>query len=260
MSTDLIQRPADDVAGHPGTPVRGQRLSRMIHVELRKMLDTRAGLWVVLATFGVTALAGGWLVIDGAQPNWRMFSSILQIAGMLLPVIALMSMTAEWTQRTALTTFTLSPRRGRVLTAKFTAALLLCAAAFLVMIGIVVLAMTVAGAVNGGQVAFDDFGTTLRALAIIAFAQVLMGMGFGALTGHTAFAIVLFFLAQTVIPLVTFQLLMEDSAWLNVLMTYDRLASDTPGADLPQTLVSLTVWVVLPFTVGIIRSLRREVK
>ena len=44
---------------------------------------------------------------------------------LLLPVIGVMAMTSEWTQRTALTTFTLSPRRVRVQLAKFVSAIVL---------------------------------------------------------------------------------------------------------------------------------------
>ena len=35
---------------------------------------------------------------------------------------------------------------------------------------------------------------------------------------------------------------------------------DAPLTDLPQTLTAIAVWVVLPTTIGVVRSLRREVK
>ena len=44
---------------------------------------------------------------------------------MLLPILGIMAATAEWTQRTGLVTFTLEPRRGRVVLAKALAALVL---------------------------------------------------------------------------------------------------------------------------------------
>ena len=56
-------------------------------------------------------------------------------------------MTSEWTQRTALTTFTLSPRRLGVIAAKFIAAIALsCAVMF------VVLLLTGGAAALGGLV------------------------------------------------------------------------------------------------------------
>ena len=36
----------------------------------------------------------------------------------ILPMIAMLSVTSEWSQRSGLTTFTLMPHRGRVITAK----------------------------------------------------------------------------------------------------------------------------------------------
>jgi hypothetical protein len=43
----------------------------------------------------------------------------------LLPIALMLTMTAEWSQRTALTTFTLEPRRGRVLAARIVVGLAL---------------------------------------------------------------------------------------------------------------------------------------
>ena len=48
--------------------------------------------------------------------------------------------------------------------------------------------------------------------------------------------------------------------WLDVFTAYARLSSDTPFTNLPQTLTAIAVWVVIPTTVGVVRSLRREVK
>src|SRR5690606_20720655 len=109
-------------------------------------------------------------------------------------------------------------------------------------------------------ISFAEFGPTVRAFAIMALAQSLMAMGFGALVGHSAFAIVLFFVAPSVVPMVGYQLFGENAAWFNVFETYGRLAGDNPWSDLGPTVVTLLIWVVVPFTVGIVRSLRREVK
>ena len=47
----------------------------------------------------------------------------------ILPIIAVLSVTSEWSQRTGLATFTLVPHRGRVLLAKAIAAVLVALAA-----------------------------------------------------------------------------------------------------------------------------------
>ena len=46
-------------------------------------------------------------------------------SGFLLPVLGIMLVTSEWSQRTAMVTFTLEPHRGRVVAAKLVAGLLL---------------------------------------------------------------------------------------------------------------------------------------
>ena len=43
----------------------------------------------------------------------------------LLPVLGILAITSEWSQRTGLVTFTLAPNRGRVLLAKVTATVIL---------------------------------------------------------------------------------------------------------------------------------------
>ena len=52
----------------------------------------------------------------------------------------------------------------------------------------------------------------------------------------------------------------SNAQWLDVFAAYDRLSSDAPLTDLPQTLTAIAIWVVLPTTIGVARSLRREVK
>ena len=49
----------------------------------------------------------------------------------LLPVLGVMSVTGEWTQRTAMVTFALVPSRGRVVAAKYVSALVIAVLASL---------------------------------------------------------------------------------------------------------------------------------
>ena len=42
--------------------------------------------------------------------------------GILLPVLGILLVTSEWSQRTAMVTFTLEPSRSRVIAAKFVVA------------------------------------------------------------------------------------------------------------------------------------------
>ena len=110
--------------GRPGVP-----FARTFQAELRKMVDTRAGRWMVI----VMAAAGppsSWpRSSSGVRPRTPRSAACCELStlplAMLLPVLGIMAATAEWTQRTGLVTFALEPRRGRVVLAKALAALAL---------------------------------------------------------------------------------------------------------------------------------------
>ncbi|RZI90313.1 MAG: ABC transporter permease, partial [Microbacterium sp.] len=91
-----------DVSQTPGVP-----LSRLVRVELRKMYDTKAGAWLLGVIGIVTTLAivlFGLLAKDGDKTfsNFAGFAATPQ--GFLLPVMAILLITQEWGQRTAMVT------------------------------------------------------------------------------------------------------------------------------------------------------------
>src|SRR5690606_37538154 len=120
MSTGTLPRtgPASNAAG------RAPSLARLVAVELRKSVDTRAGRWllVVIGLLGVAAVS--LLLVSGERADVTL-GSVLVIAqlpvALLLPVLGLLLVTSEFSQRSALTTFTLVPHRGRVIGAKLVA-------------------------------------------------------------------------------------------------------------------------------------------
>jgi ABC-2 type transport system permease protein len=109
-------------------------LGRLTHVELRKLVDTRAGAWL-LAVTALAAVATSLIELFFADGGDQTFSGFFEFglvpATYLLPVLGILSMTGEWSQRTALTTFTLVPARGRVIAAKLAAGVLVAIAATL---------------------------------------------------------------------------------------------------------------------------------
>src|SRR5690349_16905787 len=96
-------------------------MSRIVAVELRKMFDTRSGFWLMIG-MGVSALLATAAVVLWAPDSSITYDSFGAAIGipmtLLLPVMAILSVTSEWSQRSGLTTFTLVPRRGRVILAK----------------------------------------------------------------------------------------------------------------------------------------------
>ena len=98
--------------------------SRLVSVELRKMFDTRAGRWLLISIAAFTALVliiQLWVVLAQDQTvTFEDFAAGANIPmNILLPVLGVMSVTSEWSQRTAMVTFTLEPSRTRFLAAKF---------------------------------------------------------------------------------------------------------------------------------------------
>jgi ABC-2 type transport system permease protein len=106
--------------------------ARLTAVELRKATDTRAGFWLQIATAGITLAAVVILLIAGTAQDRALdnvLSLAVQPAAVLLPIVGILLVSSEWSQRTALITFALVPRRSRVLLAKVVAGLLLALAA-----------------------------------------------------------------------------------------------------------------------------------
>src|SRR5829696_4948115 len=101
--------------------VRPIPMTRLAKVELRKMFDTRAGFWL-MASVGILAVLATAAVILWAPDtsiDQETFSSAIGMPlSVVLPIIGLLSITSEYSQRTGLTTYTLVPWRGRVVTAK----------------------------------------------------------------------------------------------------------------------------------------------
>src|SRR5689334_19443540 len=108
MSTATTAPSTLDVSGTPKVS-----FSRLVKVELRKTVDTRAGLWLLISIALLTALV---LVIFLINATDKSFTNAIQASatpqGILLPVLGILLVTQEWGQRTAMVTFTLEPRRS----------------------------------------------------------------------------------------------------------------------------------------------------
>ena len=243
---------------------RRPSLLHLTAVELRKSTDTRAGRWLLVAV-GLLALAGLayrlWSA-DGPTTYTGFAGTALDASNDLLPVIGVLAMTSEWTQRTALTTYALVPRRGRVLVAKLASALVLSTAAVLVVAAVSALAALASAVVAGdgaGAVQWDGAGRLVAGQAASTALLMLMGAGFGALLQQTPAALVTYFVAPVLVTAAGAALLDDGVEWISVLTATARVgALDLSGAVAP-TLTALALWIVLPLALGTLRTLRRDV-
>jgi ABC-type transport system involved in multi-copper enzyme maturation permease subunit len=241
-------------------------MARLTGVELRKMTDTRAGFWLLA---GVELLALGMTVIQLAtaeapeQTLMDFFAVTLYPVGIVMPLLGILLVTSEWSQRTALTTFALVPQRWRVLTAKLMAGVVLAMA-------VIAASLATAAAVNGVSVGVGkgdgDWTLELSAVAnglVFQLANMLIGLAFGMLLLNSPAAIVLYLLLPTVwAVLVSFiDALQTPAEWLDINQTFQPLIDNSPTREEWERFgASVFFWGVLPFLAGLLRVLRREVK
>ena len=239
-------------------------LSRLVKVELRKMVDTRAGMWLLITIGAVTVIATTIFGFAGHDGD-RTFYNFMQFAGapqgFLLPVLGILLVTQEWSQRTGMVTFSLEPHRARVLSAKVYAALLIGVAAFVIAVGVAALATVLFGGTDPwrdlGAVDFLKFG-------ILQVTGLLQGLAFGLLFLNSAFAIVLYFVLPTVFSILfnTVPALTDSAPWIDFGTAQGPLGEvgSLTGTEWAQLGLTATWWVILPFVAGLWRVLRAEVK
>lgn len=241
-------------------PLSRPSLSRLTTVELRKMIDTRAGFWLLLLTL-LSAVGGvvliGFFGETADQDFASMFGISVQIISVLLPVVGLLAVTSEWSQRTALTTFALVPARGRVVAAKLLAATVLTLVAVLVCL----IASAAGNLVMGGSWSMEL--DNLYGGAIYELLTMYGALAFGLMLMHSALAIVTYFVAPTVVGVLSAVIssLSKPSEWFDTAKTTPPLAEGRmEGDDWGKLAVSMAIWVVLPLVLGFIRLQRNEIK
>lgn len=246
-------------------PASGVPFRRLVRVELRKMLDTRAGRWLLIGIAAVIAAALTVLFVQGGGEH--RFSVYLQATtvpmAVLLPVVGILAVTSEWSQRTALVTFTLEPRRTRVAWAKTLAALSVgvVAVGFAFVLGAAAhgSAIVLRGATGDWEIA----GTAVLGAAGYVLLGLLQGIGFGMLLRHTPVAVVAYFVLPTAWTLVGDLVTQARTAaeWLDLNRTMDPLFSGSlTGEQWAQLGTSVGLWVALPLAAGMWWITRAEVK
>jgi ABC-2 type transport system permease protein len=239
-------------------------MTRLVRVELRKMVDTRAGMWLLIAIGVITV---GAVVIFGlaADENDRTFANFAGFTGtpqgFLLPVLGILLVTQEWSQRTAMVTFTLEPHRSRTLAAKVYAALLLGLAAIVLAFAMAALATLV----FGGDHPWDDFAAIdFLKFGLLQVSGILQGLAFGLLFLNSAAAIVTYFVLPTVFSIIAnvWSFLADKAPWIDLGTAQNALfdSGNLTGKEWTQLAVTTFIWVVVPFVVGLWRMLRAEVK
>ena len=237
-------------------------LGRLTGVELRKMVDTRAGLWLQVAVVALTVAAVVVLCLAGdAQDRtlWGVLGVAVQPASVLLPVVGILLVTSEWSQRTALVTFALVPVRSRVLAAKLLASLALGVAAYAVCLVVSVVTVAVAGSGVGQEWSLG--AAELVQSFVYVTTGMVTGVAFGAALLASAPAIVAYFALPTAFAaLGSVPALTDVVRWLDTSRTLapmvEQVMSSTQWA---RAGTALALWMVLPLLIGLVRITRRPV-
>lgn len=244
--------------------------SRIIGVELRKMFDTRSGFWLLASIAIVSVLATAATIIFAPDDDltYEAFASAVGFPiAVILPMIAILSVTSEWTQRSGLTTFTLVPHRGRVITAKAVAAVGMGVASMFVAAAIGALGNLVGTAITGTETVWDIGVQEFAQIVLANVLGLLIGFMLGVLIRSSAAAIVAYFVYSLLLPTIseflaaTQEWWSDNGPWLDFNYATTQLFSEQMTSEQwAQLATSSVVWFLVPLAVGVRIVLRSEVK
>ena len=232
-------------------------------------MSIRANRWflALLAVAAIAAATGFYvyfmLTTSGAAPlTWAQLGRVIVDPLMTLLGCFLITLTtSEWTNRSIMTTFTLTPRRGWVLSAQLIVALTYALALWALCLG---LGTLVAGLLSPREnvdiswsvTAWDVVGLLLPnpVLAISAFL-----LGIAVMNGSAA--IIMWMMVPAFLnTLLNFNGVISDIAqWLNLKVALNAAVAD-PGAAVSwgRTATSAVLWLAVPAVIGIWRALHRD--
>ena len=247
------------------------RTTRLVTIELRKMFNTRSGFWMLISIGVLSVIATGSVLVFAPDSDVT-YESFARASGfpmsVILPMIAILGVTSEWSQRSGLTTFTLVPRRGRVIGAKALAT---------AVVGVVSMAVAFAVGAVGNLLGSTIMGLdTVWDVSLAAVPQIVLGnlvgmtIGFtlGVVLRNSAAAIVGYFVVSFVMPGILL-LLAQVRSWFEDLQPWidwnetqvALLEGATNTGEEWAMLGSTTmIWIVVPLVVGLLSLRRSEVK
>ena len=274
MSTDVqLDKPADggmprtiDISNDPRVP-----LGRLVSVEIRKSFDTRAGRWFTISILGLVVVAttiGVLAFPDGDQTYVDLLGLSGGILGYFLPILMILLVTSEWTQRTGLATFTLEPRRPRVIAAKMLAGVALTVVVLL--LGALIAAVgTALSPANGGEAVWNLGVNEVQNFALTGLIGVFVGFALAMLLRNSAAAIVAYFVYTFILPVVGEALGALIDGFDKVVPWIEFNTAQMPlfsgdyhatGEEWAQIAVSGTIWLLIPLAFGLWRLVKAEVK
>jgi hypothetical protein len=258
------------VAEQPRTQHARIPFRTVVGVEVRKAFDTRSGFWllVTIALAGLLATGAVLAFASDADLTYDNFAGAIGVPmTILLPVVAILAVTGEWSQRAGLTTFTLVPHRGRVIRAKLTVTVMIGLASMTLALAVGALGNIVGTALMGVDTVWDLSFTSILYIVGADLIGMVVGFTLGILTRNSAGAIVAYFSYWFVLPTLS-MVLAANQSWFEkaqpwVDFNYDQgklYDGGFSGQDWAQLALTGTVWLLIPLAFGLWRVMRAEVK
>jgi ABC-type transport system involved in multi-copper enzyme maturation permease subunit len=251
------------------TTPRPVPLSRIIQIELRKMFDTRSGFWL-MASIVITGLLTTVATIAFAPDEDLTYYTFAKAIGfpmtVILPMIAILSVTSEWSQRTGLTTFTLVPHRKRIIGAKTAASVAVAVASMLFAFVVGAFGNLVGAAIAGTPAVWDmSFAHGLN-IVLGSLLCLLTGTMLGMLFRSSAGALVAYFIYAFLLPTLSGILAASQDwfrhlqPWVDLNFAQSALFNGTlTGEQWANVGVAAGIWLVLPALLGLRLVMRSEV-
>lgn len=243
-----------------------RKLFRLTTVELRRAVDTRGPRWAFIVTIGA-GIALGLAVPGGTSGTFESFVSAVSLGlPLLVGMLAVMVFTADWGTRAALVTFVLTPRRSRVIVARYLAVLALTVGSLVVIHIIAALVFLVAHVQAAGTIVTAGVGAQFASMLGTTIASALTAMAVGGLILRTAPALVVAVFAPFVLTIAlafTPAVLVWANpygfaSWLADPVLRWRVDDDAGAVGVGPALTSFMIWTVVPLVLGWFRQLRAE--
>jgi ABC-type transport system involved in multi-copper enzyme maturation permease subunit len=247
-------------------------LTRITGVELRKMIDTRSGFWLIASIAITSLLAAGGVILwaPDSDLTYSTFATAIRFpVVIILPLIAILAVTSEWSQRTGLTTFTLVPHRSRIITAKAISSVAIAITAMVLAFAVGAVGNLLGTAITGSTLVWDVTLTQCLYYVLGMVLSLLIGFMLGVLIRSSTGAIVAYFILTFLVPTV-FGLLAESQQWFHDLQPWVDIqfaqsglfvfAQPLTGQEWAHIAVTGVTWLLIPLLVGLRLVMRSEVK
>jgi ABC-type transport system involved in multi-copper enzyme maturation permease subunit len=243
---------------------------RVARIELRKMFDTRSGFWL-LASIVIVALLTMMATILFAPASDLTYYTFAKALGfpmtVILPIIAILAITGEWSQRTGLTTFTLVPRRQRVILAKIIASVTVGVVAMLFAFVTGAVGNLLGTAITGADLVWDVSFAHGVNIVIGSLLALLTGTMLGILFRSSPVALVAYFVYTLLLPTV-FGILAANQEWFGDIQPWVDLNNaqaalfegTLTGSQWANLAVTAATWILLPALLGLRLIAKSEVK